>query len=94
MENPYAPPKVQEKPRPKILDLYDRIAKYQRRVFYGGLLVLLGCILLPVSPGTTARGIVQTIAALGGLAALAALLFTLPMTIWGFIKGYREGRSR
>lgn len=90
MENPYAPPKVQEKPRPKILDLYDRIAKYQRRVFYGGLLVLVVGLLLPVRSGN----MVLNIAALGGLAALAALLFTLPMTIWGFIKGYREGRSR
>ncbi|BDS07246.1 hypothetical protein NT6N_22860 [Oceaniferula spumae] len=93
MSDPYAPPKTQEKPRPKILDVFEQLTKYQQRIFYVGLALLIGSVAIPSDPETILGNTLIIVGSIGAILIVTAIFSTLPLVIWGFFRGYREGRK-
>ena len=90
MENPYTPPKTKE-PQPQFVNFFDRIAKYQHRLFYIGITVTILSVFIPRHPESFSRFLHDIILGLGIATVVIAIGSILPVVIWGFIKD-RENR--
>ncbi|MGB0775720.1 MAG: hypothetical protein ACPGUY_07730, partial [Akkermansiaceae bacterium] len=100
--NPYEPPQTKQKPQPRVVEWFERCGKYQWRMFYSGMTMVLVSVIVPLiidqgfgaEVGNKALSILFiTLLSLGAGVMLLSLLLIVPLTIWGFIKGFREGRS-
>jgi len=94
MENPYEPPKTEQRLRPKLLGIYERFLKYQQWLIYLGLVIMIVSLGLTIVFDSVVSKVLGIIASAGLICTVLALLFTLPMSVWGMIKGFREGRGR
>lgn len=92
-ENPYEAPKTVEPLAPSHSELFDRLNRYVRRAFYTGLLMVL--ITAPISffENRIIESFFKTVGILGFLLVAASIIAVIPLSLWGFVKGYREGKA-
>lgn len=91
-ENPYEAPKTIQAPAPEKADWLDRIGNWLRWSFRIGLLLILLSAFVHVRSGGPKELILDAGSILGSVLVIISFVGILPLTIWGFIKGYREGR--
>ena len=95
MTNPYEPPKTIQKPVSLKQDSFMRIQKYQYWGFYGGLIITVGSIILGSSTSQLIwDSVLDATGTIGVLMLFASIGSILPLSIWGFVKGYRESRRK
>lgn len=93
MTNPYEPPKTMQKPAPLVQDFFIRMQKYQFRAFYAGLLLCIASALLSGMRGyPVLADAFDILGAVGAVMLFLSLGSILPLSVWGFVKGYRESR--
>ena len=88
-ENPYEPPKTLESVTQERAELFDRIGGYLRWGFRIGLLL----IILSAFVHMRSDGPLDTVSISGSILVVLSLIGIIPLSIWGFIKGFREGRK-
>ena len=94
--DPYAPPKSVLIPQSRIRTLFERASVYQSRAIYLGLALMIGSLLLAgiLSGGSNSlTPIALTLSSIGGIVFVIGVFLTLPLSIWGIIDGYKEGRK-
>lgn len=94
MKNPYEPPKVLQEPAAEKRDFFERMQRYQYRMFYVGIVVsVLSAVATAMEWSPILTQIFRVISVLGVLMLFVSLGSILPLAIWGFVKGYRESRK-
>ena len=94
--DPYAPPKAALISKSRGRTLFERASVYQSRATYLGFFVMIGAL---IAAGLTSNfsqilsTIAVTVASISGFIFAASVFLTLPLSIWGIIDGYREGRK-
>jgi hypothetical protein len=92
MTNRYESPKTSQKPASLKQDSFMRIQKYQYWGFYGGLIITVGSVILGSS--TIWDSVLDATGTIGVLMLFVSIGSILPLSIWGFVKGYRESRRK
>lgn len=93
MTNPYEPPKTIQKPEPLKRDMFDVIQRYQYRGFYAGLgLSIFAALFSAIWNHPIVVNVLGVLGVVGVVLIFLSLGSILPLSIWGFIKGYRENR--
>ena len=92
-ENPYKAPQTIQEPPLKDRDPFDKVNRYRRNTFWVGIvLFLLLMVVGSMSAGLPPR-LLNTLTVIAILMIVCSLLATIPLSIWGFAKGYREGKK-
>lgn len=93
MTNPYEPPKTIQKPTPSNTDLFIRLQKYQWRAFYLGIiLAIASTIIANTTTSPIMADVFDLIGSIAGFILFISVGSILPLAIWGFVSGYREGK--
>lgn len=94
--NPYAPPKAAPTGRSRVRTLFERASIYQSRAVYSGFLLMVGGFILTgifFQSDKSLQAITLGLSSIGGIIFVMAVFLTLPLSIWGIIDGYRDGRK-
>ncbi len=88
--NPYESPKAVQKLAVERQELFDRINKYQWRAFYIGLVMVVITVPLMAFTDAAFRPIFTVLSITGSVLVIASIATVIPLSIWGFVKGYRD----
>jgi hypothetical protein len=92
-ENPYQPPHSVQALPPKYRDLFDKVDRYRRNAFWLGIVLFLLLMVVDSLAAGLPQRLLNTITLIAILMIVCSLLTTIPLSIWGFAKGYREGKK-
>ena len=89
MTNPYETPRTIQQLSAVRYGVFEKIYRVQKRVFYLGLLIaIVGAIFVGSERFVAVGSVMLT---LGTGMFFLAVLVILPMSVWEFIQGVREG---
>ncbi len=92
-ENPYEAPKTTQPLAPEKTELINRLGGYLRWPFRIGLLMILLTSFVTTLPGSVMETTLNTVRIIGAILVITSIVGIIPLSIWGFIKGFREGRA-
>ncbi len=91
-ENPYEAPKTVQPLAPEKTELFNRLGGYLRWSFRIGLLFLIVAAIVHTRTDGTMDTMLGAVSIIGSILVVSSIVGIIPLSIWGFIKGYKEGR--
>lgn len=91
-ENPYEAPKTAQPLAPEKTELFKRLGGYLRWALRIGLLLVIATAFVHTRTDGLMDTILDTISIIGSILVIGSIIGIIPLTLWGFIKGYKEGR--